>query len=152
MGKLNSTVPGLPYPSGRDNFLSTSYGFLEGRRNDDGAESLWRINDSLYDLTEFSRKHPGGSEWITLTKGTDITELFEVFFWLSKLHFQNSLLHWESRLFENFSLITYPTKQKSCFQSYSFAMCPLHERFHSHSSPTDFTKCLNCAWEKPWKM
>lgn len=29
-------------------------------------------------MNEFASKHPGGSDWITLTKGTDITELFEI--------------------------------------------------------------------------
>jgi hypothetical protein len=35
----------------------------------------WRIHDDLYDLTEFN--HPGGEEWITVTRGNDITEMFE---------------------------------------------------------------------------
>lgn len=35
----------------------------------------WRIYDSLYDLTLFD--HPGGNDWITMSKGNDITELFE---------------------------------------------------------------------------
>lgn len=30
----------------------------------------------MYDLTEFIEKHPGGSDWIRLTKGHDITEAF----------------------------------------------------------------------------
>ncbi|XP_014212315.1 cytochrome b5-related protein-like isoform X2 [Copidosoma floridanum] len=78
MGKLKSTVPGLAYPSGRDNLLKTTFQFLEGRRKDDGAEGLWRIQDNLYDLEDFVKKHPGGAEWISMTKGTDITEAFEV--------------------------------------------------------------------------
>ncbi|CAH0605493.1 unnamed protein product [Chrysodeixis includens] len=44
---------------------------------DDGAEGLWRIHDKLYDLTSFIKRHPGGEEWLELTKGTDITEAFE---------------------------------------------------------------------------
>lgn len=31
----------------------------------------------MYDLTEFIKKHPGGSDWINFTQGTDITEAFE---------------------------------------------------------------------------
>jgi cytochrome b involved in lipid metabolism len=31
----------------------------------------------LYDLTNFVDRHPGGQEWISLTKGIDITEMFE---------------------------------------------------------------------------
>ena len=79
MSQLKSTIPGMQYPSGRDYFLKTCFGFLEGRRKDDGAEGLWRINDSLYDLESFIEHHPGGSEWLELTRGTDITEAFEVF-------------------------------------------------------------------------
>ncbi|XP_058803278.1 cytochrome b5-related protein-like [Phymastichus coffea] len=78
MVELKSSVPGLVYPSGRNAFLGTSFGFLEGRRKDDGAEGFWRINDCLYDLEDFVKNHPGGTEWITMTKGTDITEAFEV--------------------------------------------------------------------------
>ncbi|XP_056633123.1 cytochrome b5-related protein-like [Diorhabda sublineata] len=57
--------------------LSTGL-WLEERKKTDGAEGYWRIHDGIYDLTEFVHKHPGGSEWLTLTKGTDITEAFEV--------------------------------------------------------------------------
>ncbi len=35
----------------------------------------WRIHDNLYDLSQFN--HPGGQEWIDMTRGNDITELFE---------------------------------------------------------------------------
>lgn len=80
MTKFQSSVPGLKYPSARDHFMQTSFGFLVGRRKDDGAEGLWRINDNLYDLASFIYNHPGGSEWLNLTKGTDITEAFEVFY------------------------------------------------------------------------
>ncbi|XP_062706938.1 cytochrome b5-related protein-like [Aedes albopictus] len=58
--------------------LRTVTQWLKGKRRDDDAEGLWRIHDSLYDLTEFIECHPGGSEWIRFTKGTDITEAFEV--------------------------------------------------------------------------
>ena len=42
--------------------------FLEDKRRDDGAEGLWRVHDDLYDLSSFLHKHPGGSEWLRLTK------------------------------------------------------------------------------------
>lgn len=32
----------------------------------------------MYDLTDFIETHPGGPYWLTITKGTDITEAFEV--------------------------------------------------------------------------
>ncbi|XP_053694354.1 cytochrome b5-related protein-like [Sabethes cyaneus] len=65
------------YPTFRDEPLKSPYRWLEGRTHDDGAEGLWRIHDTLYDLTDFAERHPGGPDWIKLTKGTDITELFE---------------------------------------------------------------------------
>lgn len=51
---------------------------MESRRVDDKAEGLWRLNDTLYDLSDFIKFHPGGAFWIESTKGTDITEAFEV--------------------------------------------------------------------------
>jgi Cytochrome b5-like Heme/Steroid binding domain len=45
---------------------------------EDRAEGLWRIHDDLYDLTDFIADHPGGESWIRFTKGTDITEAFEI--------------------------------------------------------------------------
>lgn len=52
------------------------YDFIDGKRVDDGVPPhLHRVHDKLYDLKNFD--HPGGSLWLDLTKGTDITELFE---------------------------------------------------------------------------
>ena len=63
---LNPT--GYPYKSPFD--------YIDGKRIDDNVpQSLWRIHDKVYDLTSF--EHPGGQQFLTLTKGTDITELFE---------------------------------------------------------------------------
>lgn len=39
------------------------------------GKKLWRIHDKDYDLSSF--QHPGGQEWIELTRGSDITELVE---------------------------------------------------------------------------
>lgn len=64
------------YPSNRETNKSGKE-WLSGKREDDGAEGLWRIHDDLYDVTDFIEKHPGGSSWLVLTKGTDITEAFE---------------------------------------------------------------------------
>jgi len=72
-----STVPGLAYLPARKN-PKTAAKFLEARKRIDGAEGLWRIGNKLYDLETFVKSHPGGAEWIRLTKATDITELFEV--------------------------------------------------------------------------
>lgn len=51
---------------------------MHSRRTDDNAEGLWRVHDKLYDLSDFIDRHPGGSQWLQQTGGTDITEAFEV--------------------------------------------------------------------------
>ncbi|XP_013100183.1 cytochrome b5-related protein isoform X1 [Stomoxys calcitrans] len=66
------------FPTYRNSKLITSQGWLAGKCEDDEAEGLWRINDGIYDFTDFIHKHPGGSFWLQETKGTDITEVFEV--------------------------------------------------------------------------
>ena len=67
----------LRYPSLRDAPLSkTAAGWLRGRRLDDGYGALWRVRDGLYDLDAFASRHPGGSQWLRVTRGTDITEAF----------------------------------------------------------------------------
>ncbi|EDW28733.1 GL18786 [Drosophila persimilis] len=65
------------YPSYRQHQPATVESWLEGKHSDDGAEGLWRINDKLYDLSDFATRHPGGAYWIECTRGTDITEPFE---------------------------------------------------------------------------
>lgn len=42
--------------------------WMQSRKRDDNAEGLWRVHDTLYDLTEFIDLHPGGADWIKLTK------------------------------------------------------------------------------------
>ncbi len=39
--------------------------------NDD--TNLWIVENKLYDLSSFVDKHPGGSSWLELTKGQDVT-------------------------------------------------------------------------------
>lgn len=51
--------------------------WLEAKQNTDKAEGLWRVHDKLYDLINFIPRHPGGADWLRLTQGTDVTELFE---------------------------------------------------------------------------
>lgn len=51
--------------------------WLEAKRKDDNVEDgLWRIKNTLYNLKDFIDKHPGGSDWIRMTEGHDITEAF----------------------------------------------------------------------------
>ncbi|XP_039750159.1 cytochrome b5-related protein-like isoform X1 [Pararge aegeria] len=71
------SFPKLLYPLYRDVEPKTTQQWLLGKQIQDGAEGLWRIHDSIYDLTDFVSSHPGGSQWIEFTKGTDITEAFE---------------------------------------------------------------------------
>ncbi|XP_005176332.1 cytochrome b5-related protein [Musca domestica] len=61
----------------RKQIFSTIPRWLEGKRQDDEAEDLWRIYDNLYDLHGFINHHPGGKFWLQQTKGMDITEAFE---------------------------------------------------------------------------
>jgi cytochrome b involved in lipid metabolism len=51
--------------------------WLKEKAKDDNVEDLWRIHDTLYDFSDFVHFHPGGESWLRLTKGSDITELFE---------------------------------------------------------------------------
>ncbi|XP_025420730.1 cytochrome b5-related protein-like [Sipha flava] len=66
-----------------NNLSSTDYNvksvddWIEARQKEDGADDLWRIHDGLYNLEQWIPKHPGGRQWLEITKGTDITELFE---------------------------------------------------------------------------
>ena len=64
---------------GRLNFINSPEEWLANKRELDGIDSrLWRIHNKLYDLSSFAMRHPGGTIWIESTKGTDITEAFEV--------------------------------------------------------------------------
>lgn len=56
------------YPTYRDDQINWCWKWLAGRRKDDNAEGLWRVHDKLYDLTDFIDKHPGGRDWLTITK------------------------------------------------------------------------------------
>ncbi|XP_026755581.1 cytochrome b5-related protein-like [Galleria mellonella] len=76
--KTHVSFPQLKYPSLRDEGLKDPVQWLTGKAMDDGAEGLWRVHDKIYDLTTFIKQHPGGAEWLELSKGTDITEAYEV--------------------------------------------------------------------------
>lgn len=64
----HASFPQLKYPSFRDEGFRDPIQWLTGKAIDDGAEGLWRIHDKLYDLTSFIKNHPGGEEWLELTK------------------------------------------------------------------------------------
>lgn len=66
--KRQISFPQLEYPIHRETVPKTAQLWLKGKRSQDGAENLWRIHDGLYDLTEFISIHPGGAEWLAVTK------------------------------------------------------------------------------------
>ncbi|RZF44379.1 hypothetical protein LSTR_LSTR007954 [Laodelphax striatellus] len=57
--------------------VRTGRWWIDRKRADDGADGLWRVHDKLYDLSAWLHQHPGGKQWIALTKGLDITEAYE---------------------------------------------------------------------------
>lgn len=65
--KKKSTIA-HKYPTYRDIPIKGCSSYLAGKRVDDNAEELWRVHDKIYDLTSFINKHPGGKEWLELTK------------------------------------------------------------------------------------
>ncbi|XP_030041312.2 cytochrome b5-related protein [Manduca sexta] len=75
--KTHVSFPQLKYPSLRDEGLRDPVQWLIGKAMDDGAEGLWRVHNGIYDFSDFVQRHPGGAEWLELSKGTDITEAFE---------------------------------------------------------------------------
>jgi hypothetical protein len=42
--------------------------WIEARQKEDGADDLWRIHDGLYNLEQWIPKHPGGRQWLEITK------------------------------------------------------------------------------------
>lgn len=66
--KTHVSFPQLKYPSLRDEGLKDPVQWLTGKAMDDGAEGLWRVHDKLYDLESFMDTHPGGREWLELSK------------------------------------------------------------------------------------
>lgn len=65
------------YPAWRDSFFKSCQMWIKNKRMDDNAEGLWRVHDKLYDLKSFIQHHPGGTGWIEMSEGLDITEQFE---------------------------------------------------------------------------
>lgn len=56
------------YPAFRDSFVNGSWKWMEGKIKDDYAEGLWRIHNKLYNLNDFISNHPGGRNWLEVTK------------------------------------------------------------------------------------
>lgn len=69
MEKINfQSTLGFKYPPSRDNPLNIDELWLDDKRETDGAEDYWRIYDKLYDFDSFVNQHPGGRDWLILTK------------------------------------------------------------------------------------
>ena len=78
LGKnITDQLGDLFYPTDRDVVIKTSMRWLKAKAVDDDCGGLWRIHDDLYDFEKFIKIHPGGADWLSLTKGTDITEAVE---------------------------------------------------------------------------
>lgn len=76
--KTHVSFPQLKYPSLRDEGLRDPVQWLIGKAMDDGAEGLWRVHDGIYDLSDFVKRHPGGEEWLQLSKASKSYGQYEV--------------------------------------------------------------------------
>jgi len=78
-----------PLPSRNDIFKKSQFIWLQEKAAYDKSRTgynsniydrvpsnLWYVNGAYYDLTNFIDTHPGGSDFLKMTKGQDITELF----------------------------------------------------------------------------
>jgi fatty acid desaturase len=65
------------YTGERNVPLPDAFQWLAAKRKGDNVGDLWRVHDKLYNLERFIKQHPGGADWIKLSRGTDITEAFE---------------------------------------------------------------------------
>lgn len=80
MVNKESSWPDWKYPSWRESVKGlTVEGWLEGRREADGAEGLWRVHDDLYDLSSWVHSHPGGAEWLVNTKVAFLLHVLRTF-------------------------------------------------------------------------
>lgn len=48
--------------------LRSAENWLKHKHLDDNLQGLWRIHDGLYDLSGYIDKHPGGRQWLEITK------------------------------------------------------------------------------------
>lgn len=63
-----STLGIIPPKTRSKGYQLNGDNWLRDKQDTDGAEGLWRIGDDLYDFSEFVTKHPGGKDWLALTK------------------------------------------------------------------------------------
>ncbi|XP_025425695.1 cytochrome b5-related protein-like isoform X2 [Sipha flava] len=79
MAPRTSSWPAWTNISSTDSCIKSADDWIEAHRKEDGADGLWRIHDGLYDLRRWINLHPGGPQWLEMTRGTDVTELFETY-------------------------------------------------------------------------
>jgi hypothetical protein len=83
---MQSSLPGLwKYPTYRKEQVKYAQLWMEGKKIDDNTCGLWRIHDGLYDFTEWIYKHPGGSDWLQITKVHPIKFCFDLIWMERKL-------------------------------------------------------------------
>lgn len=121
------------YPSLREN--KSCWGWLNARRLDDNAEGLWRIHDRLYDLSSFINKHPGGKDWLEMTK-------VRYCFINSAIDGYNLSLYYfrERTLLKHLKLITLLQKQVYFFHHFMSVMQVCQETTSSLIKMMDFIK------------
>lgn len=75
MAPRTSSWPVWSNISSTDENIKSVDGWIEARRKEDGADELWRIHDGLYNLEGWILKHPGGPQWLEITKVCDDLKL-----------------------------------------------------------------------------
>lgn len=73
-----TSFPEISYPSLRKGTLGSPDEWVQGKVIDDGAEGLWRVNNSLYDFSDFVKRHPGGEAWLTITKVCSLVNIVKL--------------------------------------------------------------------------
>lgn len=63
-----SSWPAWSNISSTDTGIRSADDWIEAHRKEDGADGLWRIHDGLYDLGQWIHTHPGGPQWLDITR------------------------------------------------------------------------------------
>lgn len=79
---MSEVLPGREQFPSRGKPLSSPIQWLKDKAQVDGEllgipPELWCVHGKLYDLGGFMSRHPGGREWLELTRGSDITDAVE---------------------------------------------------------------------------
>lgn len=75
-GSQNSNNLGLKNSDFNENLQSYTW---EQVKEHNRREDLWIVlNDNVYNVTEFQKKHPGGSKLISFYAGKDATVFFNI--------------------------------------------------------------------------